>query len=95
MATGIAGESGELLDAIKKHVIYNQPLDRDNVIEELGDLEYYAEGLRQCVGVTREETIARNIAKLTIRYGKKYSDRAAHERADKHTQGSQTCRDPN
>ena len=83
-ATGISGEAGELLDAIKKHVIYNKPLDRDNVIEELGDLEFYMEGLRQNLGVTRQETIAANINKLSVRYaGLKYSDKAAQERADK------------
>lgn len=38
---GIAGESGELLDAVKKQWIYNRPLDRVNVLEELGDLTFY------------------------------------------------------
>ena len=61
-ATGVAGEAGELLDAIKKHVVYNKPLDRANVIEELGDLEFYMEGLRQGLGITREETIQGNIS---------------------------------
>lgn len=84
MAVGISGESGELLDAIKKHVIYNKPIDRDNVIEELGDLEYYMEGLRQGLSITREETIEQNIAKLSLRYpGFSYSDAAAQARADK------------
>src|ERR1035437_131468 len=39
MVVGISGEAGELLDAIKKQVIYRKPLDRENVIEELGDIE--------------------------------------------------------
>lgn len=83
MAIGISGESGELLDAIKKHVIYNKPLDVANVIEELGDLEFYMEGLRQGTGISREEVLEHNIAKLSIRYGKTYSDEAAKARADK------------
>lgn len=84
MATGISGEAGELLDAIKKHVIYTKPLDRDNVIEELGDLEFYMEGLRQNLGITREETIQKNIEKLSVRYhGLTYSDQKAQDRADK------------
>lgn len=83
MAVGISGESGELLDAIKKAVIYQKPLDRVNVIEELGDLEFYMEGLRQGLGITREETIEANIAKLSVRYGKQYSDQSAQDRADK------------
>lgn len=84
MMMGISGESGELLDAVKKHIIYRKPLDRENVVEELGDLEFYMEGLRQGLGITREETIEANVKKLSKRYeGFKYSDAAAQERADK------------
>ena len=32
MVVGISGESGELLDAVKKHVIYQKDLDRENLI---------------------------------------------------------------
>ena len=83
MAMGISGESGELLDAIKKAVIYRKPLDRANVVEELGDLEFYMEGLRQGLGITREEVLEANIVKLRKRYGDSYSDLAAQVRADK------------
>jgi NTP pyrophosphatase (non-canonical NTP hydrolase) len=83
MAMGIAGEAGELLDAIKKHVIYNRELDIENVIEELGDIEFYMEGLRDQLGVSREDVLQHNINKLTTRYGKSYSDSAANARADK------------
>lgn len=83
MAVGICGEAGELLDAVKRHVIYQHPLDLTNVIEELGDLEFFMEGLRQAVVVPRDETMRYNIAKLTDRYGEKYSDQAAKERKDK------------
>lgn len=40
MATGVSGEAGELLDAVKKSVVYKKPLDRENVVEELGDLRH-------------------------------------------------------
>jgi len=84
MAVGIAGEAGELLDAIKKAVIYQKPLDLENVIEELGDLEFYMEGLRQGLFVERSETLAANYQKLSKRYeGLQYSDQAAQTRADK------------
>lgn len=84
MAVGISGESGELLDAIKKKVIYRKELDMENVIEELGDLEFYMEGLRQAVGVTRQQTLDANIEKLGKRYENfKYSNQSAQERADK------------
>lgn len=83
MATGISGESGELLDAIKKVAVYNKPEDLENLKEELGDLEFYLEGLRQELGVTREETLQGNMAKLSKRYGANYSDAAAQARVDK------------
>jgi hypothetical protein len=53
-------------------------------IEELGDLEFYMEGLRQGLGITREDTLKANIAKLSKRYASgKYSNQQAHEHADK------------
>ncbi len=84
MAVGIAGEAGELLDAIKKHVFYGKPLDVENVVEEMGDIEFYSEGLRQALGLIRGEILAANMDKLDKRYaGFEYSDKAAIERADK------------
>lgn len=84
MVMGISGEAGELLDAVKKHAMYNKPLDFENVIEELGDLEFYMEGLRQCLGITREQTLDDNIQKLGKRYQSgTFTNQQAQERADK------------
>lgn len=84
MATGVAGEAGELLDAIKKHVVYKKPLDVHNVVEELGDLEFYMEAVRAAIGVTREEVVAQNVEKLSKRYPSgSYSNEQAQNRADK------------
>lgn len=88
MAIGISGEAGELLDAIKKNTVYQKVLDRENVIEELGDLEFYMEGLRQNLNISREETLQGNIKKLLTgekaRYKLgKYTDEQAKARADK------------
>lgn len=83
MILGIAGEAGELVDAYKKWAIYRKDLDRENVIEEIGDMLFYLEGLMQNVGVTEKEVRIRNQAKLGVRYKEGYSDKAAQERADK------------
>ncbi len=86
MAIGVSGEAGELLDAVKKSSIYQKTIDRENVIEELGDIEFYLEGLRQGLNITREETIIANKDKLSKRYeGFHYSNKAAQDRADKDT----------
>lgn len=84
MATGVAGEAGELIDAVKKIVIYRKAPDVQNIIEELGDMEFYLEAIRAHFGITREQVLEANINKLKIRYGKlKYSDEQAQARVDK------------
>jgi NTP pyrophosphatase (non-canonical NTP hydrolase) len=88
MIMGVCGEAGELLDAIKKSVIYRKELDMENVIEELGDIEFYLEGLRQGLMITRESTLIANQNKLLVgenaRYSEGgYSNEQAQNRADK------------
>ena len=85
MAVGVSGEAGELLDAVKRHVIYGKPIDRENVVEELGDLGFYLEGVRAQCGITRSETLTANKMKLLgKRYASgTYSDEQAINRADK------------
>jgi len=84
MIMGVSGEVGELLDAIKKTVIYGKMIDMDHVIEELGDIEFYLEGLRQGLGLNRDEILQANIDKLQKRYSSgSYSDKEAKDRADK------------
>lgn len=41
MSYGIATELGELFSTLKKHVIYEQELDLENVKEEVGDILFY------------------------------------------------------
>lgn len=86
MAVGVSGEAGELLDAIKKAAIYGKPLDVANVIEELGDIEFYLSGIRQALGLDRISVIAANLNKLNVRYPTGYSNAAAVARADKGTE---------
>jgi NTP pyrophosphatase (non-canonical NTP hydrolase) len=85
-ALGVAGEAGELVDAIKKHVIYGKPLDRANVVEELGDLRFYIQAVMNTLGISEYEILQENANKLRVRYaGLSYSSEAAIARADKAT----------
>lgn len=83
MVVGISGEAGELLDSIKKHVIYNQPLDVENLVEEIGDIQFYIQGILNTLNIGPSLTTLHNIIKLEKRYGPTYSDEAAERRADK------------
>jgi NTP pyrophosphatase (non-canonical NTP hydrolase) len=84
MAMGVSGETGELVDIIKKATMYRKDIDMAHVIEEMGDIEFYLEGLRQGLRISRDEVIKANMDKLGKRYsGFNYSDQRAKERADK------------
>jgi NTP pyrophosphatase (non-canonical NTP hydrolase) len=84
MAVGVSGEAGELLDAIKKHAVYQKQLDFDNVREEAGDILFYLTGLLNELGLTINECMEANVEKLSKRYPeKRYTNEAAIARADK------------
>jgi hypothetical protein len=87
MAVGAIGEAGETLDIVKKLVIYNKPMTpemRKKLVEELGDKEFYLRGIYDVTGISREEVLLANMAKLNVRYAEgTYSDAAAQNRADK------------
>jgi NTP pyrophosphatase (non-canonical NTP hydrolase) len=82
-ALGLTGEAGEFADCIKKHWAYNQPLDSQNAIEELGDLLWYIALGCNALGVSMDEVAAMNLEKLRKRYPAKYQDELAQMRADK------------
>lgn len=97
-AMGVAGEAGELCDAIKRHAIYGKEADVKNIVEELGDLEFYMQDVRTKYNITREQTLQANADKLAERYkGLVYSDEAAIARADKilDAQSEFPCPTPN
>lgn len=84
MALGVAGEAGEIVDAIKKYTIYQKPLDLRNLKEEIGDMLFFLQGICNATGLTFEQCISDNVEKLTKRYHSgRYSDQQAQERADK------------
>lgn len=77
-------DAADLLDAVKKHVIYNKPLDADLVEDKLLGLHFEMGCVRVLLGVSREEVIAANKQKLGVRYSSgSYSDKQAQDRADK------------
>lgn len=83
-ALGVAGEAGELADAIKIEHIYGKEPNRANIVEELGDLRWYIQMVMNLYGISEAEVLQENAFKLAKRYvGLKYSDKSALERADK------------
>jgi NTP pyrophosphatase (non-canonical NTP hydrolase) len=79
-AMGLSTEAGELLDAVKKHLMYGKPLDIVNLKEEAADCFWYIAILADTLGFSFEEIQERNIAKLKTRFGDKFTEHAANNR---------------
>jgi NTP pyrophosphatase (non-canonical NTP hydrolase) len=77
---GMCTESGEIQDQLKKAIFYGKPLDRTNLIEELGDLMWYVGVMCSELNVDLGEVMEKNIAKLKKRYGEKFTEAAALNR---------------
>lgn len=80
---GIASESGEIVDAVKKNVIYGKDLDVANMHEEIGDLMWYIALVCRTLDFNMEDIMQANISKLRKRYPEKYSNVYAVKRLDK------------
>lgn len=65
---GLCGESGEAIDIVKKHLAQGHELDRETLIKELGDVAWYLAETAYALDIPLEEVLARNIAKLRLRY---------------------------
>ncbi len=73
-------ESGELADQVKKHLYYGKPLDKVNILEEAGDILWGGALVLEAAGLTLEEAMERNVAKLKTRYPEKFEAAKAIER---------------
>ena len=60
--TGMCTESGEILDAFKKHFWYGKELDKVNILEEIGDLCWYMAILTDALDLNFAELVEKAIA---------------------------------
>ncbi len=67
-ALGLCSESGEVADHVNKAELTGNPLDSDGVISDLGDVLWYVAYFADILGVTLEEIMSHNVAKLRKRY---------------------------
>lgn len=80
LAHGIIGkatESGELCEALLKHLRDGEKFDEVNIIEEIGDGQWYDALLLRVLNVSFAKVWSINIAKLYKRFGGKFSKEKA------------------
>lgn len=67
-ALGLAGESGEVVDHIKKVLFQGHELDKEHLVEELGDICWYLAISSKGLGYDLETIFKMNVDKLIERY---------------------------
>ena len=65
---GLCGEAGEVIDLVKKHLHQGHPLNKEQLIKELGDVAWYLAEAAYALGVDLDTVCAGNISKLKKRY---------------------------
>ena len=70
-ALGLAAESGEFTEVVKKIILQGKPYNEDNVFHmkrELGDICWYIAQACMALDTTFDEIIEMNVEKLKARY---------------------------
>lgn len=86
--SALAIAQADIVDAVKRFVIYRKPLDKGNLITAMARMEFAMDSIRQKWGLSREDCLRANREKLLTgekaRYALgQYSDQQANDRADK------------
>ena len=79
---GLCGESGEVIDIVKKHLAQGHELDKEKIIKELGDVAWYMAEIATVLDVELEDVLAQNIEKLKKRYPEGFSTEKSVNRAE-------------
>lgn len=81
-AMGLSGETGELIDHLKKHVHHGHDLDVEYVKKELGDVMWYWSSIASDLDLKGSDILERNISKLRNRYPDGFSKERSRNRKE-------------
>lgn len=81
-ALGLAGEAGEAIEHVKKHVFHGRALDREALAKEIGDVLWYLAALASGADLSLDACASGNVAKLAKRYPEGFTPQASIDRAD-------------
>lgn len=79
---GLCGESGEVIDIVKKHLAQGHTLNREKIIEELGDVAWYLAETAYALDIDLESILQQNIDKLKKRYPEGFCKEDSIQRRD-------------
>lgn len=81
-ALGLAGESGEFADIVKKWAFQWHPLNDEHLKKELGDVLWYVAMGCEALGTSIETVMELNIDKLKSRYPEGFDTEHSQHRAE-------------
>ena len=65
---GLAGETGEVVDMVKKALYQGHAVDPERFVDELGDVLWYVVLICSALGFSLEQVMTANVIKLRRRY---------------------------
>lgn len=80
---GLAGESGEVIELLKKYIGHGHLLDLDRVEKELGDVLWYLSAIATLCNLNLDYIAKLNIDKLRERYPEGFSEERSRNRGEK------------
>jgi len=81
-ALGLAGETGEIVDELKKVLYHGHELDTGKLRKELGDLFWYLVLLCDTLDLTLDDVMQANVEKLRKRYPDGFDARRSRDREE-------------
>ena len=73
-ALGLTGETGEVVDDIKKRIFHGRDIPLEHTAEEIGDVMWYVANICNVYGFNLEDILKQNMEKLRKRYPDKYEE---------------------
>ena len=81
-ALGLAGETGEAVDMIKKGILHQHGINEGKLMEEIGDICWYIAGICSVRGYDLGQIMKENIDKLKTRYPNGFNSTDSQKRID-------------
>lgn len=81
-AMGLCGESGEIVDMLKKVVFHQHKLNKELLKTELSDALWYLAALATTAGISLNEVAEKNLDKLNKRYPNGFNVESSLHRKD-------------
>jgi len=78
---GVGSEAGEILEHVKHHFYHAHRFDEEHMKKEIGDCLWYLAALASFCGLSLEDVIEGNVAKLQKRYPDGFSTERSINRA--------------